>query len=88
MTGCKTRRCFNEPNFCTVRTVDGSTADVKFIQGKKEIATAQGQIKPVEKKVSLNQLILSTQGRTIQEIDFGGSDTAITFGASSSAAGK
>ena len=69
-------------------TVEGSTADVKFIQGKKEIASAQGQVKPVEKKVSLNQLILSSEGRNIQEIDFGGSDTAITFGASGSAAGK
>ena len=67
--------------------VNGSNADVKFIQGKKEIASAQGQIKPVEKKVSLNQLILGDQ-RNIQEIVFGGSDTAITFGASGSAAGK
>ena len=68
--------------------IDGSNADVKFIQGKKEVATAQGQVKTLEKKVSLNQLVISDQGRIIQEIDFGGNDKAITFGASANAAGK
>jgi len=69
-------------------SVEGSTADVKFIQGKKEIASAQGQVKPVTKKVSLNQLILGDQGRNIQEIVFGGSDTSIVFGTNATAAGK
>jgi hypothetical protein len=68
--------------------VNGSNADVKFLQGKKEIASAQGQVKPVDKKVSLNQLIVNDPGRVISEIDFGGSDTAIVFGSAGSAAGK
>jgi hypothetical protein len=68
--------------------IDGSTANVKFIQGKKEVASAQGQVKTIEKKVSLSQIVFNDPGRSIQEIDFGGRDTAITFGATANAAGK
>jgi len=68
--------------------VDGSNAQVKFMQGKKEVASASGQVKTLQKKATSNQVVLSNQGRSIQEIDFGGKDTAITFGSSEAAGGK
>jgi hypothetical protein len=68
--------------------VNGSDAKVTFMQGKKEVATANGQVKTLQKKSSSNQVVLNDQGRSISEIDFGGKDTAITFGSSDTAAGK
>jgi len=68
--------------------VDGSNAQVKFLQKGKEVASATGQVKTLEKKAPSNQVVMSNQDRAISEIDFGGKDTAITFGASGSMAGK
>ena len=68
--------------------VDGTSAQVKFTQRGKEVATAKGQVKTLPKKAATNQVIVNNEGRSITEIDFGGKDTALTFGASSDSAGK
>ena len=68
--------------------VDGTNAQVKFMQGKKEVASASGQVKTLPKKAPSNQVVLNNEGRSIAEIDFGGKDTAITFGSTGSSAGK
>jgi len=68
--------------------VDGTNAQVRFTKGGKEVASTTGQVKTLSKKPSSNQVVLGNEGRTISEIDFGGKDTAITFGSSSESAGK
>jgi recombinational DNA repair protein RecT len=70
--------------------VDGSNAQVKFMKGNKEVASATGQVKTLNKKVVSSQVVLNSDGnaRTISEIDFGGKDTAISFGSDTSASGK
>lgn len=68
--------------------VDGTNAEVKFMQGKKEVASASGQVKTLPKKAPSNQIVLNNEGRSIAEIDFGGKDTAITFNSAGSQAGK
>ncbi|HZM11719.1 MAG TPA: hypothetical protein VFC15_16040 [Candidatus Limnocylindrales bacterium] len=70
--------------------VNGSTAQVKFLKGNKEVATANGQVKNLTKKADSTQVVLNTEGnaRSIAEIDFGGKDTAISFESSRTTAGK
>jgi hypothetical protein len=68
--------------------VNGNNAQVKFMQGSKEVATAEGQVKTLPNKVNSSQVVLNNDSRSISEIDFGGKDTAITFGSPSTSAGK
>jgi hypothetical protein len=70
--------------------VTGSNAQVKFMKGNKEVATANGQVKTLNKKAGSTQVVLNTEGNTraISEIDFGGKDTAISFGSGDMSAGK
>jgi hypothetical protein len=70
--------------------VTGSNAQGKFMKGNKEVATANGQVKTLSKKAGSTQVVLNTEGsaRTISEIDFGGKDTAISFGSGDMSAGK
>jgi len=70
--------------------VDGSNAKVQFMQGRKEVASATGQVKNLSKKSGASQVVLNTEGnnRSIAEIDFGGKDTAISFDSTQSQAGK
>lgn len=69
---------------------EGSSAQVTFLKGKKEVATANGQVKALSKKPVTNQVLVKEAGntRSISEIDFGGKDTAITFDSTAAAAGK
>ena len=69
---------------------NGSSAQVKFMQGGKEVASATGQLKNLSKKAQSNQVVIDTENnaRNISEIDFGGKDTAISFSSASAAAGK
>ena len=69
---------------------DGPNAQVKFMKGKKEVATASGQMKTLAHKAQSNSVVLSTAGSTrdISEIHFGGKTTAIAFVSSGAAAGK
>jgi hypothetical protein len=77
-------------NYVVKYDVTGSNAQVKFMQGSKEVATANGQVKTLAKKPVSNQVLLNTEGNTrdISEIDFGGKDTAITFESAGATAGK
>jgi hypothetical protein len=69
---------------------EGGNAQVKFMKGSKEVATATGQVKTLPKKSANSQVVLNEDGssRSISEIDFGGKDTAISFGSAGAAAGK
>jgi hypothetical protein len=70
--------------------VEGANAQVKFMQGKKEVASANGQVKSLGKKSPSNQIVIDTEnnGRNISEIDFNGKDTGITFASAASSVGK
>ena len=69
---------------------EGNNAQVKFMKGNKEVATATGQVKTLSKKSPSNQVLYTDQGSThsISEIDFGGKETGISFEASSTSMGK
>ena len=41
--------------------VDGSNAQVKFLKGNKEVASANGQVKTLTKKADSNQVVLNTE---------------------------
>src|ERR1035438_283486 len=70
--------------------VEGNNAQVKFLKGSKEVASANGQVKSLARKAGSTQVVLNTEGnaRSISEIDFGGTDTAISFDSADMAAGK
>ena len=70
--------------------VEGSNAQVKFMKGSKEVASANGQLKTLTKRPDSSQVVLDNSGntRTISEIDFGGKDTAISFASGGTTAGK
>jgi len=70
--------------------IQGSNAQVTFMQGRKQVATASGQVKTLNRKSDSSQVVLDTSNnmRAINEIDFGGKDTAISFESSATAAGK
>jgi hypothetical protein len=76
--------------YVVVYDVNGSNAQVKFLKGNKEVATANGQVKSLPKKAESTQVVLNTDGkaRSISEIDFGGKDTAISFESAGVTAGK
>ena len=59
--------------------VEGNNAQVKFMQGKKEVASATGQVKTLTTTVPSNQVVLNKDDRSIVEIDFSGKSSAITF---------
>ena len=69
---------------------NGTTAQVKFMKGKKEVASATGQTKELGKKPQSAQLIIADGGgvRSIEEVDLGGSTTGVTFDSSVANAGK
>jgi hypothetical protein len=71
-------------------TQDASNATVKFVKGKKEVASATGQVKTLAKKPVTTHLTYGGNGNTeaIQEIEFGGSDTSVTFGNAMGAGGQ
>jgi len=70
--------------------VDGTAANVKFVKGNKEIASASGHVKTLDHKPESNQVVLDTTGNppTISEIDFGGKTSGISFNEVATTAGK
>src|SRR5215471_19576096 len=50
--------------------VQGNTAQVTFIKGRKEVATATGQVKNLSRKADNSQVVVDTQNnvRAISEI--------------------
>ena len=70
--------------------VNGSNAQVRFMKGSKEVASANGQVKTLNRKAISNQVVVNDErgSRSISEIDFGGKDTAISFESAGATAGK
>ena len=70
----------------------GSTAQVKFLRNGKEVATATGNVKQLEKAPEYNQVVTQSGngGATISEIDFSNTRTGVTFeaGSAMSSAGQ
>jgi hypothetical protein len=69
----------------------GSTAQVKFLKGSKEVASASGQVKQLATAPQYNQIVTQDGGGslTISEIDFGHSTTGVSFDAGTmSSAGR
>jgi hypothetical protein len=69
----------------------GSTAQVKFLRNGKEVASASGQVKQLSNVPDHNQVVTQdgNGAATISEIDFGHSNTGISFDSASMAnAGK
>ena len=67
----------------------GSTAQVKFLKGGKEMASANGQVKQLSSVPDHNQVVTQdgNGGATISEIDFGHSNTGVSFGSANKATG-
>jgi hypothetical protein len=59
----------------------GSTAQVKFLRGSKEIASASGQVKQLTAAPQFNQVVTQDGGGvpTISEIDFSHTATGVSF---------
>ena len=77
--------------YTVVYDASGSTAQVKFMKGKKEMASATGQVQQLDKKPEYNQVKLQggdSGAPSISELDFHGSKTSITFDSSATASGK
>ena len=68
----------------------GSSAQVKFIKGRKEVASASGQTKDLGSKAPNGQVVLQDGGGvpSITEVDLAGSKTGVTFDTSMANAGK
>jgi len=77
--------------YTVVYDASGSAVQVKFMKGKKEMASATGQTKQLDKKPEYNQIVLQNGGNgspSISELNFHGSRTGITFEPSGAATGK
>ena len=72
--------------------LEGTNANVKFVQGTKEVASATGQVKTLAKKPGSDQVVFGNndggQGLNIKEIQFGGKTSAISFDNGMNTAGK
>ncbi len=68
----------------------GSSAQVKFMKGRKEVASASGQTKDLGSKSQNGQVVLQDGGGvpSITEVDLAGSTTGVTFDSSMANAGK
>jgi len=64
----------------------GTSAQVRFMKGRKEVASASGQTKDLGRKAQNAQVVL--QNGSIQEVDLAGSMTGITFDSNMANAGK
>ncbi len=72
---------------------NGSTCQVKVMKGSKTVATANGELKQLDKKPEYNQIKLQNDAGgvpAISEMEFHNSTTAITFnsGGTTTASGQ
>jgi hypothetical protein len=72
---------------------NGSTCQVKVMKGSKTVATANGELKQLDKKPEHNQIKLENENGgvpVLSEMDFHNSTTAITFssGTTTTASGQ
>jgi hypothetical protein len=68
----------------------GTTAQVKFMQGKKEVASATGHTKELGQKMPTARLLLTNSGgvASIQELDLTGTTTGVVFGSAMANSGE
>jgi hypothetical protein len=68
----------------------GSACQVRILKGKKEIVSAEGQVKQLAAKPVRDQVIVTNGGAvpTLSEVDFSNSTQAISFESSMANAGK
>jgi hypothetical protein len=68
------------------------TTQLTFKKGKKEVATAQAQVKPADRMIHTTSVEFNTEGSTrkLQQIQFGGSNQALVLaeGGSNSTSGQ
>ena len=69
---------------------NGTSAQVRFMKGGKEVASASGQAKELDKKAAHGQVVLVNGSgvSSIEEVDLAGSKTGVTFDSSMANAGK
>jgi hypothetical protein len=69
---------------------NGTTAQVKFMQGKKEVASATGHTIELGQKLPTARLLLNNGGGvpSIQELDLTGTTTGIVFGSTTASSGE
>ena len=69
---------------------NGTSTQVKFMKGRKEVASASGQAKDLGSKTEHGQVVVQDGGgvRSITEVDLAGSKTGVTFDSSMANAGK
>ncbi len=69
---------------------NGTTAQVKFMQGKKEVASATGHTKELGQKMPTARLLLTNSGgvASIQELDLTGTTTGVVFGSAMANSGE
>ncbi len=62
------------------------TTQLTFKKGKKEVASAQAQVKQADRKVNATSVEFNSEGstRTLQQIQFGGSTQALVLSAGGS----
>jgi len=68
----------------------GTTAQVKFMQGKKVVASATGHTKELGQKMPTARLLLTNSGgvASIQELDLTGTTTGVVFGSAMANSGE
>ena len=69
---------------------NGTSAHVKFMKGRKEVASASGQAKDLGSKLDHTQVVVQDGNGvpSIIEVDLSGSKTGVTFDSSLANAGK
>ena len=79
-----------QPGTYTVKyDENGSTAQVNFMKGKKEMASAPAQVEELGKKTTNTSVVLSnkTSVPTLQEVDFEGTSQRLRFSKASGTQG-
>ncbi len=69
---------------------NGTTAQVKFMQGKKEVASATGHTKELGQKMPTARVLLTNSGgvASLQELDLTGTTTGVVFGSAMANSGE
>ena len=69
---------------------NGTTAQVKFMQGKKEVASATGHTKELGQKMPTARVVLTNSGgvASLQELDLTGTTTGVVFGSAMANSGE
>jgi hypothetical protein len=77
-------------DYKVVYDTEGTNAQVKFLKGNKEVVSATGQVKQLDKKPNYNEIVLTggNGAAAINELRFHGSNVGIAFDSNVANAGK